>query len=72
MKSLMEHYAVLPFDKAAAAVAAQAGASLRKSGSEIEIRDLLIASICISNNIPLLTRKRSHYARIDSLKVLLD
>ena len=69
-RSLIEQHEVLPFDSVAAGFASSIGASLRKSGNEIEIRDLFIASICLAGGIPILTRNKSHYARITGLKVV--
>lgn len=36
---------------------------LRNMGKEVEFRDIMIASICINNNITLLTRNKKHFSR---------
>jgi len=68
--SLVEQHSVLPFDKSAAEKASEIGAELRRTGKEIEIRDLFNASICLSQGIPMLTRNKVHYQRIAGLAML--
>ena len=46
-------------------------AKLRKAGMLIEDFDILIASICIANNLPLITLNTKHFTRIDGLKVYI-
>lgn len=70
VSSLLEYHAILPFDKASAKVAACIGAELRRAGKEIEMRDLFNAAICISHNVPILTRNISHYERIKELQII--
>lgn len=43
----------------------------RKRGLEIEFRDVMIAAICINNNISLLTFNKKHFERLkeDGLKL---
>lgn len=67
--SLLEYHEIIPFDKPSAKSAARIGAELRKAGKAIEIRDLFNASICVSHDMPILTRNTSHYKRIKELKL---
>lgn len=46
-------------------------ADLRQRGLLIEDFDILIASICIANNLPLITLNTKHFSRIDGLKIYL-
>jgi len=70
-RSLIEQQQrVLPFDKSAANKASEIGTELKRLGKGIEIRDLFNASICISQNIPMLTRNRDHYERVSGLELL--
>lgn len=46
-------------------------ASLRVSGNLIEDFDILIASTCVANNLPLITLNIKHFSRIDNLKIYL-
>ena len=70
-RSLIEQqHCVLPFDKSAANKASEIGTGLRRLGKGIDIRDLFNASICVSQNIPMLTRNRDHYERVAGLELL--
>jgi tRNA(fMet)-specific endonuclease VapC len=71
-KTLIEQQEyVLSFDLACADRASEIGSELRAAGKEIEIRDLFNASICLCNEIPLLTRNKKHYQRVSNLKLIL-
>jgi tRNA(fMet)-specific endonuclease VapC len=59
---------VFPLEKRDAETAAQLYTDLRKSGNLIGNQDILIAGICINNNIPLFTRNIEHFSRISLLK----
>ena len=59
----LEDYTVIPFNKQDGLLAAKMFKKLRKSGMELEFRDVMIASICINNKIPLLTRNKKHFER---------
>jgi tRNA(fMet)-specific endonuclease VapC len=67
--SLIEQHSVIPFDKASAGEAAAIGAELRRSGKEIEVRDLFNASICVAHKIPLATQDKRHYQRVSGLEL---
>lgn len=45
--------------------------NLRTKGNLIEDFDILIASTCISNNLPLVTLNTKHFSRIEGLKIYL-
>ena len=44
--------------------------SLKRSGKLIDNFDLLIAGVCITNNLILITNNEKHFERIDGLKIL--
>lgn len=60
-ESLISSSLVLPFDAAAADVAATIWSACNRTARR-ELSDLLIASIAISRQIPLATRNRRHFA----------
>lgn len=60
----------LPLDAEAATLAVRAGASLRVSGATIPMADLAIGGICLSLGVPLLTRNRRHFDRIEGLRLV--
>lgn len=70
LRSLFEQHPILPFDEASAEHASEVGAELRVKGESIEIRDLFNASICLRQNLAILTRNKNHYARVPGLKVI--
>ena len=54
---------VLPFDNRAIVMASELHAKLRKKGALVEDPDLLIASMCVANGIPLVTGNVKHFER---------
>ena len=58
----------LPFDYAAAEVAAEIYYELHK-GNQIEDNDIYIAAVAIVNNCTLVTANEKHFRRIADLKV---
>jgi tRNA(fMet)-specific endonuclease VapC len=70
VQSLFELHSILPFDRGSATCASVVAADLRSRGKAIEIRDLFNAAICLSREIPILTRNRSHYERIAKLGLI--
>jgi tRNA(fMet)-specific endonuclease VapC len=67
--ALLASVPVLPLDAQAAERAAEVGAILRSSGRGIPMADLSIGGICLSLDVPLLTRNRTHFERIDGLRL---
>ena len=61
---------VLPVDRAAAERAAELRQQLERTGSAIGMADSLIAGIALANALPLLTRNRKHFARIENLRLV--
>lgn len=59
----------LPFCTEAARVFAEQKASLKKNGSLIADMDLMIASICLTQKMVLVTNNEKHFHRIKKLKM---
>lgn len=70
VQSILQNHPVAPFDSASASSAAEIAADLRSKGESIEIRDLFNASICLSRQVPILTRNKSHYQRVEGLRLI--
>ena len=66
----LQYTTILPFDAEAAIQAAELGRELRQQGQPIGLPDTLIAGICLSRDMPLLTRNVRHYQRISGLHVI--
>jgi len=62
--ALLGLMSVLPFDDAAARCCAEIHAALVSRNQDIGIKDVLIGSICLQNNVPLLTLNEQHFTRI--------
>lgn len=60
----------LPFDLKASKISAKIQETMDKKGEGIGIPDTLIAGICISNDIPLLTLNTKHFSRVPDLKLV--
>jgi len=60
----------LPLDKKAASIAAHLHAELIHRNKDIGVKDTLIAAICLSYNVPLLTANVKHFSRVDSLTLI--
>jgi predicted nucleic acid-binding protein len=50
--------------------AAQIHATLSRAGETLSVKDVLIAGLCVSRAVPLVTRNISHFKRIKGLKVI--
>ena len=69
IKSLLETISIINFEKNAGEIFAQLKTNLRKSGKVIADLDLIIASICLSNDFILVTNNTKHFGRIEELKI---
>ncbi len=66
--SLLKSIDILGFDKSAALSAANIHAELMNSGKPIDIMDVLIAGIVISNKEDFVTKDINHFNRIPGLR----
>jgi predicted nucleic acid-binding protein len=64
---LTESLGVLPFDARVADEAANIYHRLRTTNRMIEFRDIFIAATCIVHNVPLVTRNKKHFERVEEL-----
>ena len=69
VQRLLERVNVLNFDLPACEIFGKAYKSLKQSGKLTQDSDLMIASICISNNATLITRNKKHFENIKGLKI---
>lgn len=61
---------ILDFNELSARKASEIIEDLKRKGKMIDIRDLFIASIAISNNCTLATLNKKHFENIKELKLL--
>ena len=52
------------FDEACALKAGEIRKQLKEKGELLEIRDIFIGSVCIKNNLELLTNNKKHFERL--------
>ncbi len=69
-EAILSLFTVLPLDAAAARRAALSHGALVSQGQDIGIKDVLIASICLAHDLPLLTLNARHFERIPGLTIL--
>ncbi len=67
----LESTPLLAFDQKAALKAGDITKDLRKQGNPLEIRDVFIAAICITQNIELLTLNKKHFERLEKYGLIL-
>jgi tRNA(fMet)-specific endonuclease VapC len=67
--TLLAAIAILPVDAEAAEIAAAARRRLEQEGRGIGTADYLIAGVCLSRGLALLTRNRGHFQRVPGLVV---
>ena len=70
IETFIENVFVLPLDTIEAATAGKIFTDLKAKGKLIGNQDILIAAICISNSLPLLTRNIDHFKIIKNLKLI--
>ena len=66
---LFDRLEVIPLDFSSSKKAAEISAKLVVKGEPINYRDAMIAGIAIENDLTLVTRNKSHFSRIKSLKL---
>lgn len=64
---LFQEETTLPLDLRAAIAAGKVITQLQGKGEEIGPGDVLIAGICLSHQLPLLTRNVDHFGRVEGL-----
>lgn len=68
---LLEWLDVLPLDEKSALTAADILRELKKTGTILDIKDLFIGAICITQRIELLTLNRKHFDRLQKFGLVL-
>jgi predicted nucleic acid-binding protein len=70
IRCMVESMSVLPLDREAAQRAAEIRRHFERAGQTIGMADSLIAGISLLHDLPLLTRNRSHFARVPGLTLV--
>lgn len=70
VRMVRERYVLLPVDETASLVYAGVARDLRSRGSLIGTNDLWIGAVSLRFRLPIVTRNREHFERIEGLEVL--
>ena len=70
IESLVQELIVLPLNTMEAAVAGRIYTQLKARGKMIGIQDILIAGICIANDLRLYTKNMAHFSEIKDLRLI--
>ena len=70
ISKLFDSIHLLNMDKESSKKAAEIFESLKKKGEAVDALDVMIASIAMINNEPLLTLNKKHFERIDGLRLV--
>jgi tRNA(fMet)-specific endonuclease VapC len=60
---------ILPFDEDVSIRASEIYHELRRTNKMIEFRDIFIAATCLIHNLPIKTKNKEHFKRIEGLKM---
>lgn len=69
IQDLLSFMVILSLDKESAILAGEIEANLMNKGELIDLEDILIGAIAITNNETLLTRNKKHFDKINGLKI---
>jgi tRNA(fMet)-specific endonuclease VapC len=67
---LIQNLIILPLDIIEAALAGKIYTKLKSKGQLIGTHDILIAGICLANELPLYTKNIAHFSKIEHLRIL--
>ena len=70
VEKLLERVNMLNFDLPACEIFGRTYKLLKQSGKLTQDSDLMIAPICISNNVSLITRNKKHFENIKDLRLI--
>ena len=70
VRRLLDSLNVLPLDRTAAERASDVRRELERIGKSIGMADSLIAGVALVHGLPLFTRNKRHFERVDNLRVL--
>jgi tRNA(fMet)-specific endonuclease VapC len=70
IENLVQELIILPLNTLEAAIAGRIYTQLKSRGKLIGIQDILIAAICVANDLPLYTKNISHFSLIKGIRLL--
>jgi len=70
IETLVQQITILPLNTIEAAMAGRIYTQLKTRGKLVGTHDILIAAICIANNLPLYTKNVAHFSEIKDIRLL--
>jgi predicted nucleic acid-binding protein len=70
IEALVQQITILPLNTIEAAMAGRIYTQLKTRGKLVGTHDILIAAICIANNLPLYTKNVAHFSEIKDIRLL--
>ena len=70
IEALIRDLTILPLDVIEAAIAGKIYTQLKLKGQLIGTHDILIAAICLANDLPIYTKNVIHFSKIEDIKIL--
>jgi len=67
---LIRDLTIFPLDVIEAAIAGRIYTQLKSKGQLIGTHDILIAAICLANDLPLYTKNMNHFSKIEDIQIL--
>jgi predicted nucleic acid-binding protein len=70
IETLVQELIILPLNTLEAAIAGRIYTQLKSRGKLVGTHDILIAAICLANDLPLYTKNIAHFSEIKDIQLL--
>ena len=70
IENLVQELIILPLNTLEAAIAGRIYTQLKSRGKLVGTHDILIAAICLANDLPLYTKNIAHFSEIKDIRLL--
>jgi predicted nucleic acid-binding protein len=70
IENLVQELIILPLNTLEAAIAGRIYTQLKSRGKLFGTQDILIAAICVANDLPLYTKNMAHFSLIKDIRLL--
>ena len=70
IETLVQELIILPLNTLEAAIAGRIYTQLKSRGKLVGTHDILIAAICLANDLPLYTKNIAHFSLIKDIRLL--
>jgi len=70
IENLVQELIILPLNTLEAAIAGRISTQLKSRGKRVGTQDILIAAICVANDLPLYTKNMAHFSLIKDIRLL--